>query len=107
MKEVIINSVYATKDYIVTLIYNEDRNKVCYSVRRRDIPSYIFYQDLNIDVSEEQEKEIMAHAEEVWGCTRGTYLMKCFIPISADLWQFIEDCWDAIKRQEPKLFPKQ
>lgn len=107
MKEVIINSVYAGKDSIVTLIYNEDRNVVCYSVTRRDIPSYCFYQELHIDVSEEQEKEIMAHAEEVWGYTREMYLLKCFIPLSADLWQFIEDCWDAIKRQEPALFPKQ
>ena len=107
MKEVIINSVYAEKDSIVTLIYNEDRNKVCYSLTRRDIPSYIFYQDLNIDVSEEQEKEIMAHAEKVWGYTQEMYILKSFIPLSADLWQFIEDCWDAIKRQEPALFPKQ
>lgn len=107
MKEVIINSVYAEKDSIITLIYNEDRNVVCYSLTRRDIPSYIFYQDLNIDVSEEQEKEIMAHAQEVWGSVQGMYILKCFNPLSADLWQFIEDCWDAIKRQEPKLFPKQ
>lgn len=107
MKEVIINSVYAEKDSIVTLIYNEDRNKVCYSLTRRDIPSYIFYQDLNIDVSEEQEKEIMANAHEVWGSVPGMYILKGFNPLSAELWQFIEDCWDAIKRQEPKLFPKQ
>ena len=107
MKEVIINSVYAAKDSIVTLIYNGNRNVICYSVTRRDIPSYEFYQDLWIDVSEEQKEEILSHAEEVWGCTRGTYLMKCFSPISAELWQFIEDCWDAIKRKEPMLFPKQ
>ncbi len=107
MKEVIINSVYAAKDSVVTLIYNEDRNVVCYSLTRRDIPSYCFYRDLNIDVSEEQKEELLAHAEMVWGYNQGMYLLKCFNPLSADLWQFIEDCWDAIKRQEPKLFPKQ
>ena len=107
MKEVIINGIFAAKDYIVTLIYNEDRNVVCYSVARRDIPSYIFYQELHIDVSEDQEKEIMAHAEKIWGYNQGMYILNSFIPLSADLWQFIEDCWDAIKRQEPKLFPKQ
>lgn len=107
MKEVIINSVYAEMDSIITLIYNENRNKVCYSLTRRDIPSYCFYKDLNIDVSEEQKDEILTNAQEVWGSAQGMYLLKCFNPLSADLWQFIEDCWDAIKRQEPALFPKQ
>ena len=105
MKEVIINSVYTAKEFIVTLFYDEDRG-VVYSIKRKDTSGYEFYQNLHIDITEEQKKEILTHAEEVWGSTQGLYLLKCFNPLSASLWQFIEDCWDTIKRQEPRLFPK-
>ncbi len=104
MKKVQFNSVYVNDGQtVVTLFYDEQKNMMWYSVEV--IGSGHGCGQINIEVPDELKEEILDHAERIWGNADELYLLKCFRPISAELWDFIEDCWDAIRRQERKLFP--
>ena len=105
MKKVQFNSVYVNGGQtVVTLFYNEQKDMMWYSVDFINQGTGCGW--VNIEVPAELKAEILDHAERVWGITQELYILKCFKPLSAELWEFIEDCWDAIKRQEPRLFPQ-
>ena len=104
MKKVQLNSVYVNDGQtVITLFFDEERNMMWYAVEFINRGSGCG--QINIEVPDELKAEILDHAERIWGSSQELYLLKCFRPLSAELWDFIEDCWEAIKRQEPKLFP--
>lgn len=104
MKKIQFNSVYVNDGQtVVTLFYNEQKNMMWYAIEM--IGRGNGCGQINIEVSPELRAEIIAHAERIWGCNPELCILKCFRPLSAELWAFIEDCWDAIRRNEPKLFP--
>jgi hypothetical protein len=104
MKKIQINSIYVNDGQtVITLFYDESRNSMWYIIDEINRSNGCAM--INIEVSDELKEEILDHAEKVWGAGPDFYILKCFRPISSELMSFIEDCWDAIRRQERKLFP--
>lgn len=105
--EIQFNSVYVRNNVVITLFFSESRNEMYYVVDTivggKSIPRL---GEIHIEVPEVIE-EMKQHSEHPWGSSSNVYYFKFgFIPLSEGLWQFIQDCWDAVKRQEKELFSK-
>ena len=101
-----LNSVYVNNGMtVVTLFFSKERNSMWYAVDDIAAGSNTC-EELCIEVAPELATEMIDHSERVWGCSPQLYYLKRFRSyLSFQLWDFIEECWEAIKRQEPELFP--
>lgn len=104
--EIQFNSIYAKSNVVVTLFYSESRNEMFYIVDTIvDGGSKERLGEIHVEVPEELIVEMKKLSEHPWGSSSNLYYFKFgFIPLSEELWQFIQDCWAIIKREEKELF---
>lgn len=104
--EVQFNSIYARENVVVTLFFSESRGEMFYVVDTIvGGKSSSRLGEIHIEISPEFVGEMKKLSEHPWGGERNLYYFKFgFHPLSEELWQFIQDCWAIIKREEKELF---